>query len=185
MDRDTTGAISCTFTANIVAGQTSQLTYNSSNTTVIGLVCDGLQFAAVQTPSMLLNQPWYWNPQTWSTAGTQSCGIAAHNSLGEVAVVMFDLVVAPVGQTPSGGGADGQASYPPGDPRNPPPTGSSSRSGQPAGYYNPVTGLTYSDPAGTQVCGNCTTDTSTQVNVGLPGDVDNPGGSSTNTGVGQ
>ena len=96
MDRDTTGSISCTFTAtneigqtatatatanvvrppppwvsagyspaNIVAGQQSQLLYNSGNATVIGLVCDGLQFAAVQTPSMLLNQPWYWFTQTW------------------------------------------------------------------------------------------------------------------------
>jgi hypothetical protein len=97
---------------------------------------------------MLLNQSWYWNPQTWSTAGTQSCGISAHNSLGEVAIVMFDLVVAPVGQAPSGGGSDASQAYPPGDPRNPPPTGSASRSGQPIGYYNPVTGLTgYSAPS--------------------------------------
>ena len=42
------------------------------------------------------------------TPGTQSCGISAHNSLGEEAIVYFDLVVAPVGRTPSGGGSESQ-----------------------------------------------------------------------------
>lgn len=173
--------------ANIEAGQQSQLLYNSGNATVIGLVCDGLSFAAVQTPSMLLNQAWYWGMQTWSTPGTQSCGISAHNSLGEVAIVYFDLVVGPAGfAAPSGGGSDGQLSYPAGDPRNPPPTGSSSTSGHPMGYFNPATGLTYSDPGGTQVCGNCGTDPGTQVNANdnPGGDPDNPGGGSPGGGEG-
>ena len=210
MDRDTTGSISCTFTAtneigqtatatatanvvrppppwvsagyspaNIVAGQQSQLLYNSGNATVIGLVCDGLQFAAVQTPSMLLNQPWYWFTQTWPSPGTQSCGISAHNSLGEVAIVYFDLVVAPVGVTPSGGGTSGMTVMDPGNPGAPIPTGPNASAGHPQGYFNPATGLTYSDPGGTQVCGNCSTDTSTQVNMtGNPDpDPNNPGGS--------
>jgi hypothetical protein len=139
---------------------------------------------------MLFNQPWYWFAQTWSTPGTQSCGISAHNSLGEVAIVYFDLVVGPAGfAAPSGGGSDGQLYYPPGDPRNPAPTGSSARAGTPTGYYNPATGLTYSDPAGTNVCGGCSTDGTNQTNTGLGTPTTAPaaggdGGSSTGTGGG-
>lgn len=128
------------------------------------------------------NQPWYFNPQTWLDAGVQSCGISAHNSLGEVAIVYFDLVVAPVGFAPSGGGSDSQLSYPAGDPRNSPPTGSSSTSGQPMGYFNPATGLTYTTPDGTDDCARCSMDPGTQVNAG--GDPD-PANSSPTTGVGQ
>jgi hypothetical protein len=142
--------------ANIVAGQQSQLLYNSGNATVIGLVCNGLEFAAVQTPSMVLNQSWYWGMQTWSTPGTQSCGISAHNSLGEVAVVMFDLVVAPVGFAPSGGGSSGMVVMDPNNPSAPAPTGSSANGGRPVGYYNPATGQITTDAQGTIPCGNCT-----------------------------
>ena len=56
----------------------------------MGIVCNGLSFAAVQDPSLLLNQPWYWFAQTWPTAGTQSCGINAYNTMGETAVAYFD-----------------------------------------------------------------------------------------------
>lgn len=100
---------------------------------------------------------------------------------------MFDLVVAPAGFTPSGGGSDGMIVMDPSNPSYVPPTGSSSGSGKPVGYFNPATGLTYSDPGGTQVCGNCRTDTSTQTNSDPDNpnsDPDNPGGSTT-TGVGQ
>jgi hypothetical protein len=72
--------------------------------------------------------------------------------------------VAPAGFAASGGGAVDGGTYPPGTPGAPVATGSSARSGQREGYYNPVTGLTYSDAAGTQVCGNCSTDPGHQVN---------------------
>ena len=192
MDRTQTGSISCTFTAtnevgqtatatavanvvrpppptvwggynppNINVGQQSQLQYSSANAVAIGIVCNGLSFAAVQDPSLYLNQPWYWFAQTWPTAGTQSCGINAYNTMGEMAVAYFDLVVAPVGLPASGGGtADGGVAQP-GSPTYVPPGGTST-GGRPAGYYNPNTGLTYSDPAGTMVCTSCTTDTSYQ-----------------------
>jgi hypothetical protein len=154
--------------ANITAGQQSQLIYSSANATVLGIVCNGLKGNAVQSPSMLLNQQWYWNFESWPNPGTQSCNIHAHNSLGEVAVMTFDLVVAPVGFTPSGGGSSGEGVGSPGDPGYIPPTGSGSSSGKPVGYYNPVTGLTYSDPAGTEPCGTCRTDPGTQVNSTEP-----------------
>jgi hypothetical protein len=160
------------------------LPYSSANATVVGIVCDGLEFAALQTPSMLLNQSWYWNMQTWSTAGTQSCGISAHNSMGEVAIVMFDLVVGPAGfGAPSGGGSDAALTYPLGDPRNPPPTGSSSSSGKPQGYVGPD-GTVYSDPAGTIPCGNCNAGAGLTVNVttNIPGEVSTTDETTTTTG---
>jgi hypothetical protein len=189
MDRSTTGAISCTFTAtnevgqtatatatanvvrppppwvsaqyspaNIVAGEQSQLLYNSGNATVIGLVCDGLQFAAVQSPSMLLNQSWYWFAQTWNDPGTQSCGISAHNSLGEVAIVYFDLVVGPAGfGTPSGGGEVNMGVLQPGDPTYVPPTGSGASRGKPMGYVG-KDGQLYSTPDGTGSPCDCISD---------------------------
>lgn len=111
--------------------------HDLKNATVLGLVCNGLEFAAVQTPSMLLNQSWYWGMQTWNTPGTQSCGISAHNSLGEVAIVYFDLVVGPAGfGTPTGGGADGMVVLDPSNPGAPAPTGSGANGGRPVGYYN-------------------------------------------------
>jgi hypothetical protein len=80
-------------------------------------------------------------------------------------VVEFTLVVAPAGFAATGGGSSGEVVLDPSNPNYIPPSGSSSGSGKRAGYLNPVTGLTYSDPAGTQVCGNCSTDTSNQVNT--------------------
>ena len=151
--------------ANIVAGQQSQLLYDSGNATVIGLVCNGLQFVAVQTPSMILNQPWYWFAQTWPNPGTQSCNIHAHNSLGEVAVVTFDLVVAPAGFAPSGGGTSGMTVMDPSNPGAPLPSGPSAGSGHPQGYLNPATGVITSDPQGNNPCGNCATGAGMQVNV--------------------
>lgn len=110
---------------------------------------------------LYLNQDWYFNPQTWPDAGSQQCSINAFNSLGDVAIVYFSLDVAPAGFAASGGGG----TYPPGTPGAPVATGSSARSGQPQGFFNPLTGLTYSDAAGTQVCGNCGTDPGRQVNA--------------------
>lgn len=185
MDRDTTGSISCTFTAtneigqtatatatanvvrppppsvggyyspaNITAGQQSQLNYSSANTVSLGLVCNGLEFTAVRDPSLFLNQAWYFFAQTWNNPGTQECGIAAYNSLGEVSYEYFTLVVAPAGFSASGGGSQGSTLYPLGTPGLP-AGNSSGGSSQPQGYYNPVTGLVTSDPAGTIPCGTC------------------------------
>jgi hypothetical protein len=130
---------------------------------------------------LYLNQDWYFNPQTWPDAGSQQCSINAFNSFGEVAIVYFSLDVAPAGFAASGGGSVDGGTYPPGTPGAPVATGSSARSGQPQGFFNPLTGLTYSDAAGTQVCGNCSTDPGHQVNNGN----DDPTASSPTTGVGQ
>jgi hypothetical protein len=186
MDRDTTGNISCTFTAtnligqtatatttasvvrppppsvggyynpsNITAGQQSQLIYSSANAVSLGLVCNGLEFTAVRDPSLLLNRSWYFFTQTWPDPGTQECGIAAHNSLGEISYEYFSLVVAPAGNTASGGGPTGANLYPIGTP-GVPSGGNSGGSGKPVGYYNPATGQLSSDPAGLNICtGNC------------------------------
>jgi hypothetical protein len=144
-------------------------------------------FITVPSPNMLFNQPWYWFAQTWNTPGTQYCNIHAHNSLGEVAIVYFDLLVGPAGfGTPTGGGSDGQLYYPPGDPRNPAPTGSSARAGAPMGFYNPATGLTYSDPAGTNVCGGCSSDGTNQTNAttATPSTAPTAGSDGSTTGTG-
>jgi hypothetical protein len=151
--------------ANIEAGQQSQLLYNSGNATVIGLVCNGLSYAAVQTPSMILNQSWYWFAQTWPDPGTQSCGISAHNSLGEVAITYFDLVVSPVGSWSGGGGTSGMYTYPNGTVD---PTGPNASSGRLQGYVG-SDGQTYSDPGGQNPCSNCNTGAGMTVNVTSPG----------------
>jgi hypothetical protein len=155
--------------ANIEAGQQSQLLYSSANATVLNIVCNGLEFAAVQTPSMILNQPWYWFAQTWPNPGTQSCGIAAYNSLGEVAIVEFSLEVAPVGSWASGGGTSGMYLYAPGTPGVPDPTGPNANSGKQLGYIGPD-GQLYRDAAGTEPCnGRCTSDgTPTNQNYSNP-----------------
>lgn len=196
MDRDTTGAISCTFTAtneigqtatatatanvvrppppwvsaqyspaNIVAGQQSQLLYNSGNAVSLGLVCSGLQWFAVRDPSLLLNQSWYFFTETWPDPGTQECGIAAHNSLGEVSYAYFTLVVAPAGFKPTGGGSAGATLYPPGTPGLP-TGGSSGGSSRPVGYTNPVTGVVSANPDGTGDCNGCRSDPSVTTNSG-------------------
>lgn len=76
-------------------------------------------------------------------------------------------MVGPAGfGVPSSGGADASVSYPPGDPRNPPPTGPNSTSGQPQGYVG-TDGRIYSDPAGTIPCGLCNAGAGVPVNVDL------------------
>lgn len=84
--------------------------------------------------------------------------------MGEVAVVLFDLVVAPVGFTPTGGGEDGAIVMDPNDPSYVPPTGTGSNGGKPQGYVGPD-GTIYSDPGGTIPCGNCNAGAGLPVNV--------------------
>jgi hypothetical protein len=140
------------------------LLYSSANATVLGIVCNGLEFVAAQSPSLILNQSWYWFAQTWSNPGTQSCNIHAHNSLGEVAVVLFDLVVAPAGNSASGGGTSGMSVYTTGTID---PTGPNASSGRPQGYTDPSTGLVYANPEMTVACGTCNTSAGLVVNVGI------------------
>ncbi len=116
--------------ANITAGQQSQLIYSSANAVSLGLVCSGLDGFAVRDPSLYLNQSSYFFSQTWNKPGTQECGIAATNSLGEISYEYFSLVVAPAGFTPTGGGSSGETSYPPGTPGLP-TGGNSGGSGKP------------------------------------------------------
>lgn len=99
--------------ANITAGQQSQLLYSSANAVYVGLVCTGLSGFAVNSPSLYLNQNWYFFAETWNNAGTQDCGIQAINQAGQSIVEYFTLVVAPVGNTASGGGSRGSTTVPP------------------------------------------------------------------------
>jgi hypothetical protein len=92
---------------NINVGQQSQLIYNSENAVYVGLVCTGLSGVSVSSPSLYLNQAWYFFTETWSNAGTQDCGIQAINQAGESIVAYFRLVVAPVATVASGGGSTG------------------------------------------------------------------------------
>jgi hypothetical protein len=95
---------------------------------------------------------------------------------------MFDLVVAAPAQVPTGGGSSGVSVYPIGHPNYVPPSGSSASSGKPQGYRDPVTGIVYSDPAGTQPCPSCGNADGTPTNTDPPKadppstDSDSPGG---------
>lgn len=97
---------------NINVGQQSQLLYSSSNAVYVGLVCTGINWLAVASPSMFLNQNWYWFTETWNNPGTQDCGIQAINQAGQSIIQYFSLVVAPTGNTASGGGPQGSTSNP-------------------------------------------------------------------------
>lgn len=97
---------------NINVGQQSQLLYSSANAVYVGLVCSGINWLAVASPSMALNQNWYWFAETWNNPGTQECGIQAINQAGQSIIQYFSLVVAPIGIPASGGGSNGSTTNP-------------------------------------------------------------------------
>lgn len=130
----------------------------------MNLSCSGFWSAAGAIPP---NTTYYGDNIHYYRSGRTNCKVVAQNEIGETATAFASVSVY---EYDTEGGQVVNCTWnpcpPPNSPTLPPPPGvnGSSTTGNPLGYYNPNTGLTYSDPAGTQVCGNCRTDTGQQTN---------------------
>lgn len=84
----------------IRAGESSSWNYASANSIYTGIVCSGVGFTSGNVVAP--NVSWYWNPQVYSTAGVQSCGIHAYNQAGVLTWKNVDLVILPPSTPPAG-----------------------------------------------------------------------------------
>jgi hypothetical protein len=106
--------------ATIRVGESSSWNYASTNSVYTGIVCSGVGFNSGNVVAP--NTSWYWFPQVYSTAGTQTCGVHAYNQAGVLAWINVDLIILPASTPPTavtGGGGTANGGNPVWDPTGP------------------------------------------------------------------